>query len=196
MNSKALLIAIAAFAVTATGASAYGGAFLSRAGLDEEQVEAVEEARELRAAGKFTEARDKLIEAGITEGDLRAMHRVANEARQAVHNAVVARDYEAFRKAIADSPLADVITSEADFEQFCEAHDLRQAGEWEEANQLMEELGVEPVHMRGKGVRFVEQFTDEQREALRAARQSNDRATIQAIFDEAGYEHTKHHRNW
>ncbi|MBP6881009.1 MAG: hypothetical protein KBC35_00060 [Candidatus Pacebacteria bacterium] len=196
MNSKALLIAIAAFAVTATGAQAYGGALLSRAGLSEDQVEAIEEARELRAAGKLTEARNKLVEAGITDGNLRAVHRVANEAREAIREAVEAKDYEAFRVAISDSPLADIITSEDDFEQFCEAHELREAGEWEEANELMEDLGVRTPQARGKGANFIERFTDEQREALRVARQSNDRATIQAIFDEAGYEHHKQHKNW
>lgn len=194
MNSKALLIAIAAFAVTATGANAYGGNLLSRAGLDEDQVEAIEEARELRAAGKFTEARDKLVEAGITEENLRSMHRVVNEARDAIREAVDNRDYDAFKKAAVDSPLSDIITSEADFEQFCEAHELRAAGEWEEANEIMDELGIEAGNRHGKHSHLMGEFSEEQREALRVARQSNDRATIQAIFDEAGLQRHHHYR--
>ena len=49
MQSKSLLIAIAAFAVTTTGVQAYGGTkILNRAGLSENQIEAIEEARELK----------------------------------------------------------------------------------------------------------------------------------------------------
>lgn len=190
MNSKSLLIAIAAFALTATGVQAYGGAVLSRAGLSEEQAEAFAEARELRTAGKYTEARDTLVEAGITEAELRALHLAANEVRDAIQKAVENNDYTAFRKAAADSPLGDIITSPADFEQFCEAHNLRQQGEWEGAAEIMDELGL-PESGRSSGHRrhLTTNFTEDQQEALRVARQSNDRATIQAIFDEAGYDH-------
>jgi ABC-type ATPase with predicted acetyltransferase domain len=192
MNSKAILIAIAAFAVTTTGASAYGGNILSRAGLNEDQIEAVEEARELRAAGKITEARDKLVEAGITEDQLRSMHRVASNARDAIRDAIENENYDAFVKAAADFPISDIITTELDFKQFCEAHELRQSGDWKEADEIMEDLGFEdkrPVNRHA-----MSDFSFEQREALRVARQSNDRATIQAIFDEAGYELRLHHR--
>lgn len=188
MNSKALLIAIAAFAVTTTGAHAYGGAILSRAGLNEKQVAAVEEARTLRAVGKFTEARDKLVEAGITEEDLRSVHKVANEARLAIYGAVVHKDYEAFKDAVIGSPLADLITSKVDFEQFCEAHELHTTGEREAAKEIMDELGFGLGVLQHHQIPSIIELSQEQREALRVAKQSNDRATIQAIFDEAGYE--------
>lgn len=197
MQSKSLLIAIAAFAVTATGVQAYGGAqMLNRAGLDEGQVVAVQEAQELRENGDFIGARDRLVEAGIAEGELKSMQKATRASHAGVQQALVEGDYDAFLQAVADSPLADIITSEADFEQFKLAHDLRQSGEWEEAGEIMAELGVEHGQ---KGVQHgqkhgdtLSQLTDEQREAVMIARQSNDRDSVRAILDEAGVEHGNH----
>ena len=200
MQSKSLLIAIAAFAVTATGVQAYGGAeILGRAGLTEEQVSAIEAARELRSSGNLLGARNKLIEAGIDENALHAIRDAAREARSKMREALANDDYGAFRESIIDSPLADIVTSKDDFEQFREAHELKLAGEWEEANEMLDDLGIEPSHGHHVVHRphsdFLNELTEEQREALQVARQANDRATIQAIFDEAGLEQQPH-RNW
>lgn len=186
MQSKSLLIAIAAFAVTATGVHAYSGPqMMNRVGLTKVQKDAIEEAQELRAAGDHTAARDRLVAAGITDEHLRAMYRVANETRTAIHQAIQDKDYEAFKKAVAGLPLADIVTSEADFKQFCEAHELR-----EKEPGMMRGVGAMYRQHRAENlVPIAAQFTNEQREALRVARQSNDRATIQAIFDEAGFEY-------
>lgn len=202
MQSKSLLIAIAAFAVTATGVHAYGGTkILNRAGLSEEQVSAIEEAQELRANGDFTAARDKLVEAGITEDSLRSIHEAAREARTAMREALEEDDYTAFKAAVADSPLGDIITSEEDFAQFREAHNLKLAGEWEEANEMLNGLGIDIDDNHGyrrsfqPHPNFLTELTDEQKEALRVARQANDHATMRAIFDEAGVE-PRPHRGW
>ena len=190
MQSKSFLIAVAAFAVTATGVHAHSGTkLLSRAGLDDDQVVAIQEAQQLRKAGELDAARDKLIEAGITEDTLRSIHAVAKESRTAVHEAVENEDYEAFKVAIANSPLADIVTSEADFKQFVEAHSSRQAGEWEEAEALFADLGIEHSfrhHHHGRRGGWHSQLNSDQLEALRVAKAANDRATIQAILDEAG----------
>ncbi|MCA9354253.1 MAG: hypothetical protein KC877_01905 [Candidatus Kaiserbacteria bacterium] len=190
MQSKSFLIAIAAFALTATGVQAYGGAkILGRAGLTEEQVEAIEEARELRALGDHTGARNKLLEAGIDEETLRSMRDAAREVKDAIREAIEADDYEAFKVAVADAPLADIITSKADFEQLVEAHEMRMAGEVQVASEILDELGLEP-HFGGHPHRGdmpqLQELTDEQRETLQVAHQANDRATIQAILEEAG----------
>jgi len=197
MNSKSLLIAIAAFAVTATGAQAYvGNKTLTRAGLTAEQITALDEARSLRAEGEVEKARNVLVEAGVDEEALAAIREAAREAREAMHAAVDAGDFAAFREAVVDTPLADVITTEADFELFREAHELRAAGNHDEAHEIMRELGVPPhnvgkVHGRGHGFGpglrgNRPELSDEQRDALRAARQANDRETVRAILDEAG----------
>ncbi len=191
MYSKSLLIAIAAFAVTATGVHAYSGTkLLDRAGLSEDQVVAMEEARELRASGDYTAARNKLVKAGITEDTLLSVHRMVSEVKSAINEALEKNDYEAFKVAIADSPLADIITSPEDFKQFKEAHELRQS------RAIMGGLGFEGQKgMFGGGMHrtyFLENLTDDQRAALAVARQANDRSTMQAILKEAGVEPHSH----
>lgn len=201
MQSKSLLIAIAAFAVTATGVHAYGGTnVLNRAGLNKNQVEAIRQAHELKAMGDHTAARDRLLAANITEETLHTMQQATKIARLAIHEALEASDYEAFKIAIADSPLADIITSEDDFLQFKAAHDLREKNELGMLHQhelMAEKRMFKKLHQEAQKqespVWF--DFTDEQRAALQVARQANDRETIQAIFDEAGVEHQPHMRH-
>lgn len=195
MQSKSLLIAIAAFAVTVTGVQAYGGAkVLARANLTEEQRSALEEAHELRENGDTEAARNVLIEAGIDEEAMRSLREASREVHAEMHDAIEAGDYEAFKELIADTPLADIITSEADFELFKEAHELRQSGDHDGARAIMDELGFEEPehgpHGRGFGGGKMgpdlSQLTDEQRSALQVAREANDRDTVRAILEEAG----------
>lgn len=194
MQSKSLLIAIAAFAVATTGIYGYTSPKVyARAGLTEEQVEALEEAQELRQAGDYTKARNRLAKAGITAEDLQALYQAAHSAKAAIFASLEAGDYEAFKAAIADSPLADIVTSEADFVQFKEAHELKLA----EAPKNIASLSDAPVSdLREDAMRLrhslITEFTADQQAALQVARQSNDRATIQAIFDEAGIEDHRH----
>jgi hypothetical protein len=211
MQSKAFLIAIAAFAVTATGVQAYGGSqVLARAGLSEQQIEAFEVARELRRAGEGEKARDVLLEAGVDESTLTAVQRAAREARQAMLQAVAAEDFAAFRAAIVDMPLADIITTEADFKLFVEAHRLRQQGDWSAAQDIFTDLGVgraggivgAPAKHRAAhrpGLAAMADLTPEQHDALRVARQANDRVTMEAILEDAGmtaHTHRRGGRHW
>jgi hypothetical protein len=189
-HSKSILIAIAAFAVTATGAQAYVGTkHLARAGLSHGQISALAEARQLRESGELTKAREVLSEAGIDEDALEKLRQAAVAAKAAMHQAVEAGDYEAFRVAIADTPLADIITSEADFNLFKEAEVLRREGNHEEARELLNELGVPPwphKNRHPRGAVATLGLSLEQKDALRAARAANDRETVKAILDEAG----------
>ncbi len=199
MKSKSLIMAVAAFAVTATGAHAYTGTdILEKAGLSQDQIEAVQEARELRQSGEIEEARDVLIEAGISADTLRSIresireHRqeFRHEHREEVREAVEEGDYEAFKEAVAGLPLADKITSEADFNLLVEAHELRQAGDLEAAKEIMDQLGLgsnapgNPGH--GMHQRLMSELSDEQRVALREAHQNRDREAVRNILDEAG----------
>ncbi len=197
MQSKSLLIAIAALAVTATGVHAHaGGSYLSRTNLSTEQRAALEEAAQLRAHGDVTAARDVLIEAGIDETALVSMRQAMRASRQALHSAILAGDYDAFKAAVADTPLADLITTEADFTLFREAHELRRAGAEEAAAAVYADLGISRAHHglgfgHGPGHRHwqkLEGLTDDEREALRVARQSNDRETVHAILRDIGVE--------
>jgi hypothetical protein len=195
-SSKSLLIAIAAFAVTATGAQAFVGSdVLLRAGLTSEQVSAFEVARTLRIEGDVEKARDVLVQAGIDEEALAAVRKAAHAAKMAMYESLKTGDYAAFKESIKDTPLADIITTEADFELFAEAHELKRSGNHAEAKEIFENLGVpERGERHGKAKGYVHGMggfgrgvlSEDQRDALRSARQANDRETVRAILDEAG----------
>ncbi len=175
MKSKPFLIAIAAFAVTATGVQAYQGTqILEKAGLNDEQIEAFETARELREAGDRKAARDALLEAGVDEEVMKSVHKAMHDVRDAIHNAVEAKDYEAFKTAAAGTSLVEAINTEEDFEKFIEAHSLKEEGRWNEAKEILDDL------------------SSEQQEALQVARKANDKEAVRAILKEAGIERPHH----
>jgi Lon protease-like protein len=200
MQSKSLLIAIAAFAVTATGVQAFQSTqLLQKAGLSEAQIEAFEIARELRESGDFEGARDTLIEAGVDEAVIKSVKDVAREYRQAIRTAIEEEDYEAFTLAVAGTPLAEAVDTEADFQKFVEAHTLKEEGKWNEAKVILDELGVEPKDrmpgmghgqhgMRDGRASYLDDLTGGQQEALEVARKANDKEAVQAILQEAGIE--------
>ncbi len=195
MHSKSLLIAIAALALTATGAQAFTGEALVRAGLSEDQRAAFEVARELREEGDVDAARDVLVEAGIDDSVIErvrtAMSSERHESRAAMHAALEADDYEAFLAAIADSPLADIVTSEEDFTRFKEAHALKMDGKTAEAQVIFQALGLPNDTGRG-GARHgghaavLDELTEEQQAAFAVAKVANDRDAMHAILEEAG----------
>ena len=142
MNPKSLLIPVAAFAVAVTGVQAFNSDVLQEAGLSADQITAFVTAKELRQEGDRDGARDVLAEAGIDEEAMQSVREVMREKRgahrAAIHDALDSNDFEAFRIAVEGSPLADIVTTEADFEHFKEAHAHRQV-----AKEIMEELGIE-----------------------------------------------------
>ncbi len=188
MQSKSLLIAIAAFAVTATGAQAYVGTKnFSQLGLSTEQVQAFTQARDLRRKGEVEKARDVLLEAGVTEDTLASLRTATHASHQAIHEAVLANDYDAFKEAIVGTPLADIITTEADFADFKKAHDLKAEGKISEAKEIFADLGMPGKGMgRHHKMLHLPELTTEQRDALLVARQANDQETMKAILIEAG----------
>jgi len=153
---KEIMIPVAAFAVTVTGASAFNSDMLSKIDVDltDSQVSALEEVHEMRAAGADRdEVKTFLEDAGLDEGTMKEIKRATREVKQvqreAVHTALENDDYDAFQAAIANGPLADAIDSEADFETFKAAHELRAEGDREGASELMAELGIEKGEGRG-----------------------------------------------
>lgn len=148
MNAKALLIPIAALALSATGVSAFNGDVLEKAGLTNDQISAFETAHELRKEGDKDGARSILEKAGIDietmESVRKAMHEHKDAMRTAIDLAVENNDYESFLKAIEGSPMADIVNTEEDFKMFAEAHQLRADGDMEAAKEIMDELGFQP----------------------------------------------------
>lgn len=141
---------LALVAVTATSAYAFSSDSLQKIGVDltEAQVSAFEEAHELRESGADrAEVKTFLEESGIDENTIKevgeATHEMRHDMPEAVRTALENNDYNAFLTAVADSPLADAINSEADFETFKAANELRKAGDHEGAQELMAKLGIE-----------------------------------------------------
>jgi len=154
---KKIMIPVAAFAVTVTGASAFNSDMLQKLDVDltNDQVSALEEVHELRADGADrAEIKAVLEDADIDKEKIRevrkASHEYKKEKHQEVKTAIEAGDYEAFKNVVEDSPLAEKIDSESKFEKLIEAHELRESGDKEGAQEIMSELGIE----RGEGKGF------------------------------------------
>jgi len=133
-SSQTLAIAIAAFAVTITSVQAFGNQeFLTQAGLNDEQVVAVQEARELRRMGDLKAARDALLDAGIDEETI-------TELRQA-HRQHRANHQHRFKVQIAQ----DLTPQQQDALQVAKAANDRVA-----VHAILDEAGIErPVKQTG-----------------------------------------------
>lgn len=147
MKAKSLLIPIAAFALSATGVSAFNSDVLKQAGLTENQISAFEQASELRKMGDVYSARTTLLHAGITLETMESMRSAMlahkDAVRTSIDNAVSSHDFTAFKQAVKNSPLADIVTSQEDFDVFSQAHLLHLEGKYEDAKKLMADLGYE-----------------------------------------------------
>lgn len=146
MQSKSLLIPIAAFAVTAAGLGGFSSQVYARAGLTPTQRAAFEEAYELREEGEREKAREVLQKAGINLETIESLRSAAQEERShmgdALYDAIKDNNYDAFKVAAESSPLGDIITTKADFKLFVEAHNLHKKGSYNEAKELFDELGL------------------------------------------------------
>lgn len=166
MKTKTLLIPVAAFALFAAGnVQAFNEDVLKDAGFSDDQIAALEAAKELRDDGDRKGARDLIVDSGITFENMQdwraAIHEMRVEMATAIDEAIANDDYAAFQDAIAGTELAEHITSEADFELFAEAHELREAGDYAGARAIMQELGIEPQHHRfGHMMRHHHMMTD------------------------------------
>ncbi|OIO19819.1 MAG: hypothetical protein CO029_03535 [Candidatus Magasanikbacteria bacterium CG_4_9_14_0_2_um_filter_41_10] len=89
----------------------------------------------------------------ITETQFNRMslqHQEKETNRAAVDAAIDARDYSAFVKAAGTrTPFLDHI-NETNFAQFAEMHDLMQAGDWEGAKTIADELGIPADQQHGE----------------------------------------------
>src|SRR3989344_3415276 len=141
MPSKSLLIAIAAFAVTATGAQAYVGTHYSQQlGLSSVQVQAFHQARDLRRKGEVEKARDVLVKAGVDEETMSSLRHASHEA---IREAVEDNDFAAFQAAVEGTPLYDLVNTEADFALFRQAPELKEEGKFIEAKLILDDLGLQ-----------------------------------------------------
>lgn len=189
MYSKSLLIAVAAFALSTTGAQAYGGAILQRAKLTEEQQAAFAVARELQQSGEVEKAKEVLVAAGIDAETIERIREAIKaeraESQAAIIEALENDDFEAFMVAIADTPLSDLIFTESEYNQFKTAYESQGTADKHALREAFFDIGGVPHgHRRGH-------LSPSEAEALRVARAANDQETVEAILEEAGI---KQHR--
>lgn len=113
---------------------------------------------------------------------------------QAIHEALAANDYEAFKKAIADAPRHDDAPeiTEAMFAKMVEAEKLRQAGDLDGAHAIMKELGFKVgPHGDKDGHGTPPNLTDAQKtawESARTLRQDGKFDEAKAVLKAAGIE--------
>lgn len=146
LRTSTLLIPAAAFALIATNAAAFNGEVLKQAGLSDDQIAAIEVARELKRDGDREAAREVLEEAGIDHEILaqvrKTLHTHKHQTHEAIIEAIEGNDFTAFIAAATDTPL-EVIVTEAEFQQLREAYGARAAGDPVTFRSIMETLGIE-----------------------------------------------------
>jgi hypothetical protein len=91
VQSKSLLIAIAAFLLTTNSAFAYSGEVLEQAGLSETQRNAFVTARELREHGDIEQARNVLVNAGIDTAVIERVRSIITQRHHSSSTPVIAR---------------------------------------------------------------------------------------------------------
>lgn len=155
---KQIFIPLAALAITATTASAFVGTDMLEKltiSLTDTEQTALEQVREIEETAR-AEAKQVLEDAGITDERMEEIHDAMREAHQAEHEAIEAaikaNDFAAYTAAVADSPMAGEIDTEAEFAKLVEAHTLREAGDHDGARAIMEELGLKGPGFGGKGM--------------------------------------------
>lgn len=108
--------------------------------------------------------------------------------KQEVRESLENNDYQAFLKAVADSPMADKIDTEEEFAKMVEMHKLLQNKDTDGAKKIADELGIE---LPGKGRRGGEGGPNgnggdsEQAEAVRNALENNDFEAWKTAMTEA-----------
>ena len=132
-----LVVPVLIFGVVGvSSAAAYGRNFT-----DEEQI-AIAEAHNLRESGEYERAREILENAGLYKNILNpagGWH--PNQKRSEIQSAIEANDYTAFKSATKGAPFHDTITEET-FSVLVQAHELRQNGDSERAQELLTENSV------------------------------------------------------
>ncbi len=152
---KQLFIPIAALAITVTTASAFTGTdWMSKLDISLTPTEqtALEEARAIRDEAN-EEAESVLEAAGIDDKRMKEIHDAMRESHEetqtAIKAAIKANDYEAYKTAVADTPMADQIDTAEKFAQLVEAHTLMDSGDHDGAKAIMETLGIKGPHGGG-----------------------------------------------
>lgn len=108
---------------------------------------------ELMLSGDFEGAKALAEELGFPMRKMKSRDKMFNsEIKQALENG----DYDTWSELTADQPIAEIITAD-NFDQLVKLHQLKQAGDIEEAKALAEELGLDEL---GHGKAYKKGFHD------------------------------------
>jgi hypothetical protein len=115
-------------------------------------------ARDAIAAGDY-EAWKAAVTDELTEerfNQIAERHRHMHQYREQVHAAIEAGDYEAWKAAMdqMQGPRITDLVTEENFDLFMQMHIAKQNGDYETANQLREQLGIEAGFGKMKGSGF------------------------------------------
>lgn len=99
-----------------------------------------------------------------------------HEQFEAVKTAIENKDFAAFQAAIKETPLAETITTQEQFDKFIQMHTLREEWKTEEAQAIADELGL--PEMKGKGMRG----DPAKMEAVKTAITANDFTAFQTAI--------------
>lgn len=149
MKGKYLNASILALAFVIGGvgvSSAYNGLengnSTTRPELTDAQKTILDQMHDLRMDGKFDEANALREQLGFPQmGRGRGQSAEMQAHREVVETALENNDYQAFLTAIDGTPREEEMTSEI-FAKMREAHTLREAGDFEGARAIMDELGI------------------------------------------------------
>lgn len=154
--------------------------------LTDEQVDILEESRELFESGDKEGARALLDDAGIVSPRMEVRQEIL-EQHTAIKDAIEAGDYEAFQQALAGTPFDQVEISEEQFNQMQEVHSLIKGGEFQEARELAQELGL-PMSGKRMQKRFANNLSADEKEIVREAHdlaKDGDVEGARTLLDEA-----------
>ncbi|PLX20643.1 hypothetical protein C0584_05380 [Candidatus Parcubacteria bacterium] len=126
--------------------------------ITEDNFSEYSEMHNLMQSGDFEEAEVLREELGLPEMGPKGMRDGGGMHGRDGHNqigyeAIESGDYEAWKEEVGDTRMSEIIQTEEDFQKLVESHELFEAGDFEEANQIKEDLGLE-MGMRdgfGKG---------------------------------------------
>lgn len=190
MYPKALMVAVAALALTTSNAQAFNTQALSRAKLSDSQRAAFEVARELQAEGDLEGAKDVLLDAGIDEEVMervRTAHASLHKLRYAEMIAALDENkYEDFLDLIEGTKFEGIVSSKDEFKLLRAAHQYREHGEYAKAEQILMQLGLPAAYAKVQRKSALSELSEVERDAFMTARKANDRATMEAILEEAG----------
>ncbi len=114
-----------------------------------------------------------------------SLHKINAEQHQAIHNAIENHDYQAWLEAVGDHPHLTEVVNEQNFELFAQMHSHIEAGEFEEAKTIAEELGLpQPPHSFEK--RTKHGMVKKARAAVHEAIQNNDYEAWKAAIGDRG----------